>query len=326
MKKYYSLIVFIFLITGCTTREYYHPSASVLSDEEIYVSNKLPAKIKFFTREEATLDNSQIVPDNIILKNGFVALDKELAKKSNILLVNNDKQIKFDKLIVQAVKKNNLIVVLFSDNSVKFYDLIKNKSIFSYKFADSLALRKFVAAPIFYKELVIVPTLDGKIAIFNAKTNKLIRDIVISKKDYFSNIIFLSVIQDTLIVASRDNIISITPGVFSQKSYNIKHIIATKNNIYIFTIEGYIKKLNLQLKEISSIKLDFANIIAPTFVDNYIYFIEHGHDTYLVKLDMNLKKLKVYPLIAPDVEDVNVFAKDGFLYMGDKYINLKSVE
>jgi outer membrane protein assembly factor BamB len=325
MKKYYLLLISIFLISGCTTREYYHPSASVLSNTEIDISDKLPAKIKFFTKKEATLENSQVVPDNKILKKGFVALDKELSKKANILLINN-KEIKFDKLIVQAAKNANLLVVLFSDNSVEFYDLNKNKAIFSYKFGDSLALRKFVAAPIFYKDLVIVPTLDGKLAIFNSKTNKIIRDIVISKKDYFSNIIFLDVIQDTLIAASRDTIISISPGVFSQKSYNIKHIIATKNNLYIFTIEGYIKKLNLQLKELASIELSFANIIAPTVVNNYIYFIEYGDGTYLVKLDMNLKKLKVYPLSGPDVEDVNVFAKDGLLYAGDRYINLKSVK
>jgi len=325
MKKYYLSLVALLFITGCSTREYYEPKKDVLANQEISLDKELPSDIKFFTRDDATLENGKVIPDNIKLPKGFVSLSKGLAKKGYILLVGN-KQIKFDKLIVQATKKDNLIAVVFSDNSMKVFDLNQNKAVLSNNFGDSLALRKFVAAPLFYKDLLIVPTLNGKLEIFNLKTKKLVREITVSKKDYFSNVIFLAVRHDTLIAASRDNIISIAPGVFAQKEYNIRHILASKYNVYVFTLEGDIKKLNLELKEVASKSLKFANIVAPTFVGKNIYFVEYGDGTYLIRMNRNLKNLKVYELNAPDITDSNAFTKDGVLYIGDKYIDLKSIK
>ena len=323
MKKYLLVAVAgAFFITGCSTREYYKPKKI---EKEVSLNKELPSKIVFFNRKDATLENGDVIPENKKLPKGFVSLGNGLAKKGYILLVNN-KQIKFKKLIATANKKDNLVVVLFSDNSMKLINLKTNKTLFENNFGDSLALRKFVATPIFYKDLLVIPTLNGKLAIFNLKNNQLIREIVVSKKDYFSNVIFLKVIGDTLIAASRDNIISIAPGVFSQKEYNIKHIIADNNYIYVFTIEGDIKKLNLELKEIDSKLLKFANIIAPTIVDNNIYFVEYGDGTYLIKIDKNLTNLKVYELDSPSIDDSNVFAKNEILYIKDKYIDLKSIK
>jgi hypothetical protein len=325
MKKQYLLLIALLFIAGCSSKKYYIPDEKVLSDKTVSMQKELPSKIIFFTRDEATLENGVTIPDNKKLPEGFVALDKYLAKKGYILLVD-DKQIKFDKLIVQAVKKDNLVAILFSDNSISLYDLNKNKTVLNEKFEMPLAFRKFVAKPLFYKDLLVVPTLNGKLAIFNLKNKKLVREIVVSKKDYFSNVIFLVVRNNTLIAASRDNIISITPGLFTQKEYNIKHIIVDDNNIYIFTIEGDIKKLNLELKELKSVSLKFANIIAPTFANNNIYFVEYGDGTHLIKIDKNLENLKVYELDSSSIDDSNVFVKNGILYINDEYIDLKSIK
>jgi hypothetical protein len=327
MKKQYLLLIAIalFLMDGCSSKKYYVPEKKVLVNKTISLEKELPSKIIFFTRDDATLENGLVIPENKKLPKGFVSLNKDLAKKGYILLVN-DKQIKFKKLIVQAVKKDNLVAILFADNSMTLFSLDKNKAVLTENFGQLLGLRKFVVSPLFYKDLLVVPTLNGKLAIFNLKTKKLVREIVVSKKDYFSNVIFLAVRNNTLIAASRDNIISIAPGVFVQKEYNIKHIIADDNNIYVFTIEGDIKKLNLELKEIKSIYLKFANIIAPTFVGNNIYFVEYGDGTYLIKIDKNLENLKVYELDSPSIDDSNVFTKNGILYIKDEYIDLKSIK
>jgi len=325
MKKQYLLLIVLLFVSGCSTRKYYVPNQKVLSNNKVSLQKELPSKIKFFTRDDATLENNTVIPENKILPKGFVSLNKDLAKKGYILLVDN-KQIKFKKLIVEASKKDNLVAILFSDNSMTLFDLNKNKAVFSEPFDALLGLRKFVAPPLFYKNLLIIPTLNGKLAIFNLKTKQLIREIVVSKQDYFSNVIFLALRGDTLIAASRDNIITITPGIFSQKEYDIRHIFASENNIYIFTLEGDIKKLNLELKEVKSVSLKFANIIAPTLVSNNIYFVEYGGGTYLVKMNKNLENLKVYELDAPDVSDSNVFTKNGVLYIKDKYIDLKSIK
>ena len=54
--------------------------------------------------------------------------------------------------------------------------------------------------------------------------------------------------------------------------------------------------------------------------------MEYGDGTYLIKIDKNLKNLKVYELDSPDIDDSNVFSKDGILYIKDEYIDLKSIK
>jgi hypothetical protein len=49
------------------------------------------------------------------------------------------------------------------------------------------------------------------------------------------------------------------------------------------------------------VSLKFANIIAPTFVNNDIYFVEYGDGTHLIKIDKNLENLKVYYLDSSDI-------------------------
>jgi len=330
MKKYYYLLITFLLlsITGCSTRQYYKPDRQHLQNEEVKLNKDLSSDIIFFTRDSATLKDGIVIPKNKRLKNGFIALNSELAKKGNILLIiKKNREIKFNKLIVQASKNGNLLAVTFSDNSFELLDLKKNRPILKNSFDTILgAERKFVAPPLFYKELIVIPTLDGKLEIFDIKNRKFIREIVVSKKDYFNNIIFLGVVNNTLIAASRDNIISIKPGTFSQQPYNIKHILVGKYDIYIFSVEGEIVKLNLELKKIKSINFPFAEIIAPTMVGKYIYFISHGKEDYLIKIDRGLKNYKIYNLDAPSIEDNNAFVKDGILYIKDKFINLKSIK
>jgi hypothetical protein len=325
MKKFIYLFTILgVLFSGCSLREYYKPNKSELS-HEVSAEKSIDSEIKYFTRDVATLKDNKVIPINKKLPKGFVAIDTDLAKKGSVLLVNN-KQIKFDKLIATASKSGNLVAIIFGDNHFELYDLDKNKTIATQNFGDYLALRKFVAKPYFYKDLLLIPTLNGKMVVFDTKAKKIIRSLVISQKDYFSNVIYLGVKKDSLIVASRDNILVITPEMVFSKNYNIKHILVSDFNIYVFTIEGDVIKLNLVLKELAKKSFKFANIIAPTFVGKYIYFAENGDGTYLIRLNRNLKHVKVYPLDTEDLSEVNTFVKGDVLYMGDKYINLKDIK
>jgi len=324
MKKYIYILGAILLFTGCGTREYFEPNKKDLS-HEVSVNQELESEINDFTRDVATLKDNKVLPINIKLPKGFIAIDNELAKKGYILLVNS-KQITFKNLIATATKSGNLVAIMFADNHFELYDLNQDKVIAKDSFGEYLASRKFIAKPYFYKDLLLLPTLNGKMIVFDLKKQKVIRSVIVSQKDYFNNIIYLGVKKDSLIVASRDNILVITPEMVFSKNYNIKHILVSGFNIYIFTIEGDVIKLNLVLKELSKKSFEYANIIAPTFVGKYIYFVENGDDSYLIRLNRNLKHTKIYPLDTVDLSEVNTFSKDGILYMGDKYINLKDIK
>ena len=326
MKKIIlSSIVGIALFTGCSLREYYKPDKKHFVDKEISVDKELNSEIKYFNKDVATLKNGEVLPTKQKLPDGFVALDNNLAKKGYILRVG-DREITFDTLIMTATQNKNLVAILFGDNHFELYDLKQNKSIASANFGEFLATRKFIAKPYFYKDLLLIPTLNGKMIVFDIKSKKIIRSVVVTQKDYFNNIIYLGVKKDSLIVASRDNILVITPNMIFNKPYNIKHVLVSDYNIYLFTIEGDVIKLNLVLKPLKKVSFKYANIIAPTFVGKYIYFVENGDDSYLIRMNKNLEHIKVYPLDSPDLSEVNTFVKNGILYIGDKYIKLKDIK
>ena len=325
MKNSLFLILFL-LFSGCATKDYYKPDRKFLEEGNITLEKTLSSEIEFFTKKSATLKNGELIPQKKSIKKGFVSINNNLGKKGSILLVNNKKEIPFQKLIVTATKKGNLIAVLFVDNSFKLFDLEKNSSIFEYKFSDSLGLRKFIATPLFYKDLLVIPTLNGKLAIFDLKELKLIRTIVIAKKDYFNNLIFLEVKNDNLIASTRGNLFVISPTNVFEKSFNIKHILVKDNNIFIFTNEGDIKKFDFHLKELNSISFKYANIISPIFVGDSLFFVENGNGSYLIKTDKNLSTKKVYKLVSENLSEVNTFAKNGILYIGDEYIDLKEIK
>jgi len=329
MKKYFILVLSLFFITACSTREYYKPSSNI--DKPIILKNKINGNILFFNKDIATLDNYKTIPYNTQLPKGFLAITKDIAKKGNVLLVDG-KKIKFNSLIVTAIKKDNLLAIIFGDNHFELYDLNQNQTIASESFGEFLAARKFVAAPYFYKQLLLIPTLNGKLVIFDLNNYKVVRSLVVSQKDYFNNIIYLNVVNDSLIVASRDNIIVITPGLVINKNYNIKHILVDGEYIYIFTTEGKIIKTNLLLKPIKEKEFRFANIVEPIFFNNKIYFLNRGYRTYLINIDKDLNNYSVrgIKIIQKDecLNDYvnlqqNVFGYNGIYYIGNYILKLK---
>ena len=332
MKLKILSIISIILFTGCSTRSYFEPKKNI--QKEIIVKNNLNSKIINITKDIATLDNGNTIPKTTKLPKGFIALDKDLAIKGYILRVNN-KFITFKKLIATAKKDGNLIAIIFGDNSFSLFNLNQNKIIYNYNFGPSLANRKFIAQPVFYKDLILIPSLNGQVGIYDKTKNKILNKITVSKKDYFNNIIYLGVKNDNLIMASRDEIKVISPMIHYSKSYNIRHILVDNNYIYIFTLSGEVKKLNFGLKELKHINFKYAIILSPTIYNGNIYFLSRGDKSYLVKLNKNLEDYKVYPLeyinnqiysdnqIEPLYLKQNIFANDGKYYIGDIYFKLK---
>ena len=335
MKNIFYILIVVILFGGCSSREYFTPNPKKV-EKPIYFDKEMNNTIIFFTRKVATLDNYTLLPSNKKIPKGFLALSNDLSKNGTILRVDG-KNIKFDKLIVTASKKGNLLAILFGDNHFELYDLKQHKTISSLSFDRFVAIRKFIASPYFYKDLLLIPTLDGKLVIYDLKQQKMIRSIIVSDKDYFNNIIYLGVKNDNLIVASRDNLIIISPTMVINNKYNIKHILVTDDYIYLFTIEGKVIKLNFDLKVLKEKNFKYANILAPMIYDNNIYFLSRGNKSYLIKLNKSLDDYSVTPLKVKIDEDerlcnekveklylkTNIFSKNGIFYIGDYKLKVK---
>ncbi|MGM9095520.1 hypothetical protein ACTFEA_02795, partial [Campylobacter jejuni] len=68
------------------------------------------------------------------------------------------------------------------------------------------------ANPIFLDNIIVYPTLDGKILILSRNNLQVIKDVVISAENFFNNVIHLSVIGDKLIAATAKKIIVVSPA------------------------------------------------------------------------------------------------------------------
>jgi len=141
--------------------------------------------------------------------------------------------------------------------------------------------------------LILFPTLNGKIIIVSSITNKSVKNISVDLDNQFNNIIFLKVIEDkqTLIAASANKLVTISTEKVTLKDFQIRDIIINKESIYLATIDGRLIKLNLQLEKIKSKKFKYSKIHALAFT-NSLYAVESQN--YLININEEFTNNTVY--------------------------------
>jgi len=264
--KIFAVFTVIFLFAGCSSKSLYKPK-SVVGD--ISYSGNLPAKIVDVTRSGATLANSQVITK--IPKNyRFLAYDqKKVISTSPTGTINvedlNGKKLfshNFNSMIASASIDNNILAIVFANNTIMVYDMDTNKILFKRKLDNVYALDARIANP-----------------------DKVLRDIVVSSKSYFNNVIFLNVLDNRLVAATQNRVISIDPKHVDFMNVGIKDIIFLGQRIFIFTKDGRIILTTSNLKEIKEQKFKFANFSAAIY-GKYIYaIVKNG---YLIAVDKDL--------------------------------------
>ncbi len=331
--KIFAVFTVIFLFAGCSSKSLYKPK-SIVGD--ISYSGNLPAKIVDVTRSGATLANSQV----ITRKNGL--LKAKIPKNYRFLAYNQKKVIStsptgtiniedsngkklfshnFNSMIASANIDNNILAIVFANNKIMVYDIDTNKILFKRKLDDVYALDARIANPYFLDKLIVFPTLDGRLLIVDKVSDKVLRDIVVSSKSYFNNVIFLNVLDNRLVAATQNRVISIDPKHVDFMNVGIKDIIFLGQRIFIFTKDGRIILTTSNLKEMKEKKFKFANFSAAIY-GKYIYaIVKNG---YLIAVDKDLITTNVYQL-PNSIEDL-MFATKGSFYYDNKYFKLSKVK
>ena len=117
-------------------------------------------------------------------------------------------------------------------------------------------------------------------------------------------------------MATPSKLVLFNPSYLIDYKADIKHIIAYNNYIYIFTVDGYIIKLNTNLKEIKKIKLPYASFYAPSVCKGNIWTVEK--EGYLIKITPDLN-IKVYTGNGFDTDWDDELKLDGCkIYNNDK--------
>lgn len=326
MKHFLILLATLFLLTACGSKKYFEPEdvKSTLKIEE----SKLSSSIKSMNREGATLEDGTIITKDGVSKfklpENFEFLNtsntgKVLATNNKDTLLIGNEEFKVDNIVVAASLKDNKLALVYSNNSIELLNVDTKKTLFKEYLSVSLANDSRIANPHFMGNLVLFPTLNGKIIIISSETNESIKNISVDLDNQFNNIIFLKVIQDkqTLIVASPNKIVTISTKNILSKDYEIRDIITNGNNVYIATIDGRLIKLNLALEELKSRKFKYSKIHALAYTTS-LYAIES--QKFLIQVNDDFTNDKVYDFDFDNEERLIVIANK--IYTDSREITL----
>ncbi len=327
MKNIIFFILAVVLFSGCSTKKYFDPED--VQDEINVVVKDMDETIKSFQvgKGVALQDGNVLVSSGKLdtkLPEGFSILNYEngtlLASSNKDLLIDNtDNLVGFSNEVVAATKKDNLIALVFIDNSIALYDTTTKKIILKEYYSHSFLNDIKIANPKFMSNVVLFPTLDGKVIVVGLDTKKVIRNITVSTDGDIKNIIYLGVVNGNLIAASSNKILSLGNTKVNTEAYDINSVVASDDHIYISTIDGFIIKLDSSLNEVGSEKFKFAKFFTMVHTDGYVYALES--QGFIVAIEDDFKKHTVYEFDF-DNEQYAV-AVDKNIYFDDKFIEIK---
>ncbi|TLT01877.1 hypothetical protein [Aliarcobacter cibarius] len=325
MKSILISTLALVLFTACSGKKYYEPKET--SDDIELNKSSIGSSIKSFNRIGGTLEDNKFITkagvSNTELPEGFQFLNttedgKIIATNyiDKILIGNEEKPMKDP--IVAASVKNNKLAAIHSNNTMELIDLTSNKTLFKEYLPISLANDTRIANPLFFGNLILFPTLNGRVLIVSSTNNEQIKNIAVDHEHEINNIIELGVIENeqTLIVASSNKIVSISPKEILSKNYRIRDVVVSGKDIYVATIDGQLIKLSSSLEEVAKKKYKYAKFHTLAFT-NSLYAVES--QGFLINIDKDFKKDTVYDF-SFDNEERMIAIGNTIYYGSDKII------
>ena len=328
-KIVFTLLALLLLISGCgTKRQYFEPE--VLSGKISY-DGSLPAPIHDALRACATLENGQVITKegllNVKLPQGFSYLaDNQgryvaTSKCGALKIIDANQKELYSKecqiAVASAALKGNTLALVLGSNELVLIDINDGKETMHIKQDNVYVLDSRIAAPYFLGDLIVFPTLDGKLVIVDEQSKKPIRDIVVSNDKFFGNIIYLQVLGDRLVAATKSKVVSISPKSISFLEKEVKDVIVLSNRIFVFTKDGQVLLTDADLKVLKERKFPFA-IFSGTIYGDYIYMIEKSG--YMIASDLELVSTNVYQM--PDQIETHIYTNGDTFYYKDRFFKL----
>ncbi len=334
MKLFYTVfIITILTLSGCSSKKYFEPKVVA---GKILPNGSTITPIVDVTRDGATLADGRVITKREGLINsgklpaGFRFVNEN---DSDMIAVNiygdlyiiskNDfsikQKLKFDKQIITASKNASNLAMVDADNDILLYDLINKKLIYKEKLHESVAVDTRVANPKFLNDLLFYPTLDGRLLIMNIYQKRVLRDIAISDRAVFNNVIFLQGDSSNLIASTSSKIVAISPTDIKNYRTSVKDILYSGGQLYVFSKDGTIKLLDSNLNKINTLNVPYAIFSGAYDGGDAIYVAEKNG--YLLKIQKDLSSYTVKEL--PSKIEQPVFFAKGKLYIGNMFIVLR---
>ncbi|VAY87991.1 Putative lipoprotein [hydrothermal vent metagenome] len=321
----YSILI---LFVGCSSKQYFEPK----QDTKQYSgqSKSIEYYIKQSNKNGATLFNYKIITDdgisNYSLPKGYHLLNKT---KDTIIASNNTKRLLlksrdketillFTKNIISATLHDNLLALIFENNSLGVFDISLQKFKLKEYQQVSILNDHRIASPIFLTNIILFPTLNGTVVIVDNQNFRIIKTITIDPASQINNIIFLKTIDDTMLVATPNKIFTLYNDNVYKKEYKIKDIIINNKYLFVATLNGEIIKLDLSLNELVKRKFKFAKIHLLGF-GTKLYALESNG--FLISLNDDFSTINIFKF--PFDNSKKTVYLNNRLYFDNKYIELK---
>ncbi len=327
LKTLIPALALALLFLGCANKEYYKPEDT---EDSISLTDRFDASIIETSGENATLEDGTIITkkgkSDVRFPKGyrFVYQNDEwsLALKTGGSLfavknANESKRLQLPRTAATVALKDDLLAVVFADNELALYDFNSGELLFKEPATESTAIDMRIANPRFLNELVLFPTLDGKVVIVNADTKERIRTIIVSSEEYFNNIIYFNVINDTLFAATPYKVYTLGAKE-ARVELEIRNAVFTQEGGWVTTKQGEIVSLSSGLEIISRQKFPFAHFLGLIVTDNAVYAAEK--EGYRIICDKNLSSPKVYDI---SLEDGYFYTSDDSFYFDNVYIKVQ---
>lgn len=329
-KIVFSLLTLLLIVSGCGTKRQYFEPETVAG--KLSYDGSLPGTIVDAVRDGATLSNGQVITkkglSSIVLPEGFIYLAEDkgryvaASKCGAVQIVDANKKVLFSKecsvSVASAALKGNVLALVLGSNELVLIDINNDgKELMHLKQDNVYVLDSRIAAPHFLGDLIVFPTLDGKLVIVDEQTKKPIRDVVVSNEKFFGNIIYLQVLGDRLVAATKSKVVSISPKSIHFLDAEVKDVIVLENRVFVFTKDGRVILTDADLKKLKERKFEFATF-AGTIYGDFVYMIEKGG--YVIATDLDLITTNVYKL--PDGIESHVFTTGDSLYYKNHFFKL----
>lgn len=328
--SFFTLTALAVLLSGCSGKQYFEPAQTSSASSSSYGGS-----ISDLSRDGATLKSGQYIG-----KSGVSTLNlgedyRFLSESENYVLASNaqgvlniidkatqesSRAVSLHVPVVSATIKNGIVAYILNNNTFGIYEVEGNRKVVESRSERTYAIDTRAASPMFIENLAVMPMLDGKLIIVDTYNSDNSKVVYISSDKVFNNVVYLSRMDNTMVAATPKRIISLGNEGKQEHRANISEVAINNGNIYIFTKEGEVVKLNTALQPIATQKFKFAHFSAATTFDGRVFGLDQQGS--LIVLSSDLSKFKVYEL---GEVDEPAFITGTKLYKDGKVIELSKL-
>jgi len=327
--SFFVLTATTLIFSGCSSKQYFEPEQTFSANTAV---SSYGGTIVDQSRDGATLKSGRYIGkegiSNISLGENYRFLSESntyvlAGSVDGMLKIINKKSgdivrtVSMEVPVVAAGVENGMIAYVLNDNTFGLYNVSTDKKLIENRSEKTFAIDTRAATPMFIDNLAVIPMLDGKIVVLSKHDPENATVVYLSSHEAFNNVIYLNRTGNTMVAATSRKLITIGDAGQQELRANISDVAISNGQVYIFTKEGEVKKLDSTLNPIAQKKFKYVHFSAATAIGGKVYGLDQGGS--LIVLNSDLSKYKIYDI---GETDTPVFITGSKLYKDGKIIHL----